>query len=341
MATPSSRTTRVGLACAAVVGALLFASVGALGVELSSTSVSASLPSTSVSVTVPEVSLSAPTTSEPLSVSGTTAPTPSITTPSAAITESPSASPPSTVTASNESQTTASPSSGKGPGVAASPSAGYGSSGGSSKQGTGTSPALRRGSRRDRALARERALRATVERLQGCLGNLPSQLRLVLELRAGVNAPRALGRAAVAKDLRVSVREVPQLEKRALRRLRLTARSHSCARDTRAPSALLVFTDFGPALGGDGGAAGGVDAVGYTKSPSRERSAPTVKRASPSGDPLLGIKLPAAAGGAIPVIFIVLAGLLLLGFVYAADELGLGPRHAEWRDRWMHLPPRR
>ena len=59
--------------------------------------------------------------------------------------------------------------------------------------------------RRERAMrARTQMLRELVLRLHACLGDLPMRLRLALELRAGLNVPRALSTNAVAARLHLS-----------------------------------------------------------------------------------------------------------------------------------------
>jgi hypothetical protein len=361
----SPTKTKLGLAWAAALVGLSAVPVQSVGAGLSGVPVPLSLPSTSVSVTAPPVALPTPSTFEAASVSVTAALTPSIPVPTPAtpsvtltaptttstsgtpadsmpsvkgVTQLPSVSPRSTGTATNESQTTTSASGGQGSAGAASPYSGYSPSGGSIKPGAAASPAPRRVSQRDEARARALSLRATVQRLEGCLGNLPDQLRLALELSTGVDAPRALSPAAVAEYLHIRVGEISRLEKQALRRLRLTARTHTCGGATRTLSGLLVPSIFGPGVGKDGSAAGGVEALRYAKALSRERSGPRVKQASPGGNHFPGINIPPVADDAVLVIVILLAGSLLIGLVFA-DGLGLGPRHRQWRSRWMRRPP--
>jgi hypothetical protein len=182
---------------------------------------------------------------------------------------------------------------------------------------------------------------ATVRRLSGCLGNLPDRLRLVLQLRTGINVPGALSPPAVAKHLHISVVEVTRLEKRALRQLRQTARTSGCgaARDTA--SGLVAFGSFGsfgPPIGEVGGATGGVKGARYIKLPSRERPRLGTKPSSPGTASLLGLNIPPVASDATLLILIVLALVLLVSFVFA-DASGLGPRHEQWRRRWMRRFP--
>jgi hypothetical protein len=110
------------------------------------------------------------------------------------------------------------------------------------------------------------ALFSTVRRLQGCLRYLPVNLRRVLEVVAWANAPIALSPEAVAAQLHVPVSRVSRLERLALRRLRLTARTHTCGAATPAPGDSLAFGAFAALVGEEGGPAGGVEAARYAKS---------------------------------------------------------------------------
>jgi Sigma-70, region 4 len=203
-------------------------------------------------------------------------------------------------------------------------------------RGTARSIAAPGVARHTRAGARESVLAATVRRLQGCLGNLPTRLRLVLELRTGVGAPHALDPAAVAKRLGIPVRQVSRLERQALGALRRTALTHSCEPPvSQAPSSLLTF-GFGIAVVGGGRAAGGVEAARYAQSPALESAGSSAKPASPS-DLSLGVSISPTHGASVPAVASVLAGALLVALL-CADQLGFGPRHAGWRRRWMHLP---
>jgi hypothetical protein len=176
-----------------------------------------------------------------------------------------------------------------------------------------------------------------VRRLEGCLADLPDHFRLLLELRTGVDAPRALSPTAVAEYLDIRVGEISRLEKQALRRLRLTARAHTCGRTTATLFGLLVPTSFGPAVGSNGNAAGGVEAVRYAKSLSREHSDLSARQASPSGPSLLETSMPTVAGNTLLLVVMVLGGVLLIGLVFV-DELGFWA-HLRWRFRWKRRPP--
>jgi hypothetical protein len=175
---------------------------------------------------------------------------------------------------------------------------------------------------------------AAVQHLEGCLGNLPDRLRLLLELATGVNANRPLRSAELAHYLHVRVGRIPRLERQALRRLRLTARTQACGGAAQPLSALPAPSIFGPTVGDDASPAGGVGADRYAKRPSRE----PVKQDAPHGDSLLGVNIAPVPGSAMLIALLVFAGLLLIGIVFA-DSLGLGPRHEQWRSRWMHRLP--
>jgi hypothetical protein len=176
-------------------------------------------------------------------------------------------------------------------------------------------------------------LMTVVRRLDGCLGQLPDRVRLVLELRAGIDSSRALSRRAVAAYLNLRVGQVTRMERRGLRELRRAARSPGCTAEASRLPGLFTLTSFSPAAYTADSALGGVKAVRYGKSPSREH-----RGASRHGG-ALGLGLPAmTARGAILAIMVALAGALAVALLFA-DGLGLGPRHRRWRRRWMRRPP--
>ncbi len=216
------------------------------------------------------------------------------------------------------------------------PFSGYGTGGLPGRQHNPTSLRNDRLSKPERA--RRLKLIAAVRRLEGCLGNLPDRLRLVLELSTGIDTTRALSPASVAAFLHVRVGQIPRLERQALQRLRLAARADACGGARDVPSGLPVLGGFGPPLG-SGVATGGVEGVRYAKSPSPAPSGLGEKRSSPGIDTLLGINAPPAASEAWLVILVVLPGVLLVAFLFA-DQLGLGPRHWRWRLPWTRRPPR-
>jgi hypothetical protein len=186
-------------------------------------------------------------------------------------------------------------------------------------------------SRRDQARIAELALPTTVRRLEGCLRYLPVNLRRVLELLAGVGVPRALGPEAVAEQLNISLAKVSRLQRLALRRLRMTARSNTCGVATQAATDPFAY-GLAALVGEEGGPAGGVEAARYATSPS------AVNKSSQGGHSLLGISNPALEGGAMLLIIACLGGLLLGGLLFA-DDLWPWPIHREWRSRWIHHHP--
>lgn len=201
---------------------------------------------------------------------------------------------------------------------------------------TGASEA---GGRIDRSeparIARERFLRETVKRLEGCLGDLPQRSRLALELRTGLGRSRPLGPRAVAERLHLGIDRFSRLEQKAVVELRAMARMHGCARVTQTVVGALAFVDAGFA-GGKGGAASGVEAVRYTSNPSRSSAAK--RSGSPSRGWLFGTGIPPTASDAILVLLLLLAGGIALAAL-AADSAGQGPRHWQWRRRIINRLP--
>jgi hypothetical protein len=106
----------------------------------------------------------------------------------------------------------------------------------------------------------------------------------------------------------------------------------------RAPARPELAGGGDPGTGGKARSNGRTDGAGYGQGPRYTRSGSPGTTASPSGDPLLAINFPPLPGNPLAVLLSVLAGLLLIGLV-SADGLGLGPRHREWRRRWVRFPP--
>ncbi len=185
------------------------------------------------------------------------------------------------------------------------------------------------------AQARALAVKRLVAGLHGCLSALPERLRLVLELRSGIDVPRELQPRAVAVYLHVPVGQVSLLETTALRRLRQSALANACGGSPQTVSAVLSSSYFG-ALGGEvGPGAGGVEAAIYRQSPAAPGSQP---RASAAGaTSFLGIAMPVSAANPVLWIVVSLAGLALTGFLFA-EGLGTGPRYRLWRQRWIVNP---
>jgi hypothetical protein len=190
-------------------------------------------------------------------------------------------------------------------------------------------------SRRDQAAL---ALFSTVRRLEGCLRYLPVNLRRVLELIAGANAPIALSPEALAAQLHVPVSRVSRLERLALRRLRLTARTHTCGAAAAGVGDPFAFNAFAALVGEEGGPAGGVKAARYAKSASGDPVGLPASARSQGGDLPLGLNNLSAEGVGILLILAVLVGLLSIGLLFA-DSLRPWPIHREWRSRWIHRHP--
>jgi hypothetical protein len=195
-----------------------------------------------------------------------------------------------------------------------------------------TAQALGGLSRRDQAQTAALALASTVRRLEGCLRYLPENLRRVLELIAGVNAPIALSPEAVSEQLHLTMRRVSRLERLALQRLRLTARTHTCAVATPGSTDPLGFSGLAILVGEEGGPAGGVKAARYATSAA---SRPEAATPSQGGDSLLGIGHPSLERVAL---LLLLAGALLIGLLFA-DGSWPSALHYEWRSRRIHRHP--
>jgi hypothetical protein len=187
-------------------------------------------------------------------------------------------------------------------------------------------------SRHDQARTAALVLASTVRRLEGCLRYLPVNLRRVLELIAGVNAPIALSPEALAGQLHVTMRRVSRLERLALRRLLVTARTHTCGIATPGSTGPLALSGLAVLPGEEGGPAGGVEAARYAKSAAPALDA---RARSQDGSSLLGIGHPSLERVAL---LLILAGVLLIGLLFADDSW---PRkiHHEWRSRRMHRHP--
>jgi hypothetical protein len=180
-----------------------------------------------------------------------------------------------------------------------------------------------------------------VQRLAGCLSDLPERLRLVLELSAGTGAGRPLTLAGVSRRLNVTVAQARQLQRRALRRLILTARTHACASASGTATgqiadlaAAVMSADLTPF-----GAAGGVLAARYSKSPGQELDGLAASQTPPDSASGLGLIRPPGGNGTLNGVAIALAGMLLLGVLFA-KELAIGPRVRHVRARWLRRPHR-
>ena len=196
-----------------------------------------SVPSVSVpSVSTPAVSTpagSVPSVSTP-SLSTPSGSAPSASTPSASIPAS-SARAASGSSSSGSASSAASGASGGGGSAGASGSApgtsgsAGPSAGGSGGQGTRNgSPSSATESPAAKVRRRDRALRRTVLRFQGCLSRVPRAERRVLALRAGVGRARPHSRTEVARITHLRRARVVRLERRGLRRLHALGRAGAC-----------------------------------------------------------------------------------------------------------------
>jgi Sigma-70, region 4 len=225
-----------------------------------------------------------------------------------------------------------------GQGAGPSPFLGGGFSGPLAAAEAATARALGGLTQHDRARIADLLLLTTVLRLEGCLRYLPPNLRRVLELITGVDVPIALSAKAVAEQLNVSLAKVSRLERLALRRLRMTARTYACGAATQASTDPFVFGGLAALVGEEGGPAGGVEAARNATSPYSQ--AADAQGSSPGGHTLLGINNPALEGGAMLLIVGILAGLLLTGLALTDERLPW-PIYREWRSRWIHSHPGR
>ncbi len=93
----------------------------------------------------------------------------------------------------------------------------------------------------------------------GCLGELPTNQRRVLRLRAGVGALEPRSRQAVARVLDIRVGRVRRLERRGLRTVRTLGRTDSCGSGGTSPvlSGPEAAAGAGPVLAAAPAASGG------------------------------------------------------------------------------------
>jgi hypothetical protein len=175
-----------------------------------------------------------------------------------------------------------------------------------------------------------------VQRLQGCLSELPERLRLTLELRTGLGVPHALTPSAAAKQLHVKVGQVSGLEAHALSELR-TAAVGGCG-ETSTGYGSFAFADFSEAgVAGTGGPMGAVDAARYTLAPSA--SLTHLGSSNSLLGSALGADIPPAASDVILTLLLILAGAAAITWL-VAGEAGRGPSYRRLRRRWTRRPPR-
>jgi hypothetical protein len=180
--------------------------------------------------------------------------------------------------------------------------------------------------------------------LRGCLGALPEQLRLALELGSGVGAARAFSPAEVAQLLRVEVARVEPLQREGLGQLRARARASGCSAQAASLADPLGGFAFAPA---DGEAAswlapraaeGGVAGAQEANAPASAHRGRGGDRGGSGGQDLLGLELPPEAGQALLVALIAAAAMLLLALLFA-NELQPVSRWRAWLWRLRHRPP--
>lgn len=301
------------------------------------TTTSAKAPS--ISVKTPPVSAEAPSASADTPVGSVHVTTGSANTPAVSVTGPPGQSSRSS-TSGGSPQDTTTGGTNSGP---AGPGAGEGTSGGSGAPapaaplGTYTSAGVGYGelppiegapgrSARARIARRERLLKATVERFQGCLAALPASNRELLELRTGYGDASPLSPRATAARLHVGAAELAGREKQAVHELGDVAATHTCARTGEVVEATMALVGAGLG-GGHGGKIGRVEVASFRASrPAASTHAPTLVGR------ILGADVPPVASD---LIIVLLLGMLLGGSVMLliADSAGHGPRHEQWRRR--------
>jgi hypothetical protein len=175
---------------------------------------------------------------------------------------------------------------------------------------------------RARIAGRERRLKATVARFQGCLVALPASNRRLLELRTGYSETGPLTPRAAAARLHLGVGQLAHREKQALHELSAAAATHDCARTSE-----LVET----AISAIGAGFAGRPATGRTEVASFKASRPPGSTpASTVVGRVLGVNLPRAANDILLVLLAIFGCAVVL---LVADAAGIGPRHEPWRRR--------
>ncbi len=186
---------------------------------------------------------------------------------------------------------------------------------------------------RARIARRERLLKATIERLQGCLVALPADNRQLLELRTGYGDATPLSPRAAAARLHIDAAQVMRSEQQAVRELSDAAATHSCARTGEVVEAAMAL--IGAGFGADGQAHAGPGGEFKTVS-FYTSSAPGLTGAGPTlVGRVLGADVPPVASDLVVVLLLVmLTGALVV--LVVADAAGQGPRHEQWRRRMVN-----
>ena len=123
-------------------------------------------------------------------------------------------------------------------------------------------PKRRALARRPSAGARSAGCGWSVQRLGGCLDNLSSAQRRVLELRTGVGEGSPRTREGVARVLDIPVIRVRRIERRGLRRARRLDRAGACGAAVAAGGAPIISTSSLAGTSGGGGTAPGDESLG-------------------------------------------------------------------------------
>jgi hypothetical protein len=167
-----------------------------------------------------------------------------------------------------------------------------------------------------KARRRDRALRRSVLRFQGCLSQLPRSERRVLTLRAGVGSSRARSRTEVARITHLRRARVITLERRGLRRLHTLGRTGTCQdAQTASPSAPVATAATPPT----GSAPDGRGVVPAEHQVSDSKAAGAQAHHKPTAE--LAISRPANAPGTSGFdLTLVFAALGLLAFVFVVTR---------------------
>jgi hypothetical protein len=163
-------------------------------------------------------------------------------------------------------------------------------------------------------------LKAAVARFQGCLADLPSRQRQLLELRTGLGPLDPLAPEAAAAQLHIAPARVTHLERRALRELRSAGSTGGCSRMSQIVAGVGSFIARG--IGGAGSApsaSSGVLGVRYEKAAPSGALAP--KAPNTSGE-LLGVGIPNADLMLLLLIPLIVIGLTILHLITRGSRGG-------------------
>jgi len=173
---------------------------------------------------------------------------------------------------------------------------------------------------RARIARRERVLKATVARFQGCLADLPSTQRQLLELRTGLGPLDPLAPKAAAARLHIAPSRVAQIERRALRELRSAGSTGGCSRMGQIVAGVGAFIARGiGGTGGGPGASSGVLGARYEKAAPSGTVAPKTPRSSGA---LLGVGIPDVDLLLLLLIPLIVIGLTILDLITRGRRRG-------------------